>query len=99
MPTPGNAVSWKSGTAEVSPARSPAIHRGGRRIPARMAPMASRPPARGSAPSGARLRELARRAVAAALGLGAGLVVLVAVEIQLARSGHRLPEPKLELDR
>jgi acyl-CoA thioesterase I len=42
---------------------------------------------------------LARRAAAAALGLAAGLVVVGAVEIQSARSGNRLPDRKLVLDR
>jgi lysophospholipase L1-like esterase len=37
--------------------------------------------------------------VSGAFGLAVGLTVVVAVEIQLARSGHRLPELKLVLDR
>jgi len=61
--------------------------------------MASRPLASTSSARRAGMRELARRAAGAALGLAAGLVVLVAVEIQLARSGNRLPELKLVLDR
>ncbi len=48
---------------------------------------------------GAALRALGRRAAGAALGLAAALVVVVAVEIQLARSGDRLPDRKLVLDR
>lgn len=61
--------------------------------------MASRPPARASSARRAGMRALARRAAGAALGLVAGLVAVVAVEIQLARSGQRLPELTLVLDR
>jgi lysophospholipase L1-like esterase len=45
------------------------------------------------------LRTLARRAVSAALASAVGLAVTVAVEIQLALSGDRLPELTLVLDR
>jgi len=45
------------------------------------------------------LRALARRAVGAAVVGAVTLAVVVAVEIQLARSGDRLPELKLALDR
>jgi lysophospholipase L1-like esterase len=45
------------------------------------------------------LRVLARRAVSATLASAVGLAVVVAVEIQLARSGDRLPALKLVLDR
>ena len=45
------------------------------------------------------LRALARRAVGAAAVGAVTLAVVVAVEIQLARSGDRLPELKLALDR
>jgi len=45
------------------------------------------------------LRTLGRRAAGAALGLAAGLAVVVAGEVQLARSGDRLPELNLALDR
>jgi lysophospholipase L1-like esterase len=64
-----------------------------------MAPMAPRLPVRPPAARRAGLRTFARRAAGAAVGLAAGLVVVVGVEIQLARSGHRLAELKLALDR
>lgn len=53
----------------------------------------------GAADRAAVVRVLGRRVAGAALGLAAALAVVVAVEIQLARSGDRLPERKLVLDR
>ena len=45
------------------------------------------------------VRALARRVVGVAIGSAMALAVVVAAEIQLARSGDRLPERKLVLDR
>jgi len=53
----------------------------------------------GTVPALRRLRVLARRGVLGAVGLGAGLALVVTAEIQLARSGDRLPDLKLVLDR
>jgi lysophospholipase L1-like esterase len=45
------------------------------------------------------VRALVNRGVLGAFGLAAGLALVVTAEIQLARSGDRLPELKLVLDR
>ena len=56
-------------------------------------------PPRPAAGLGAALRRVARRVVAGTFGLVLALAVVVAVEIQLARSGDRLSGLKLVLDR
>ena len=50
-------------------------------------------------PLSSRLRRVVGRALGGSLAVAAGLGVVLMVEVQMARSGHRLPERPLVLDR